>query len=600
MDQELPRKTPASRPHRRALPTEPPRRNERTGGRAAWLVPVLLLACSGDPAAPPQETPEVPVVPMAPVVLPENAVDKVVVPLLRTSGREPSVEVPEILCRRLAIDLTGATPSAAEVTQRCTGRTPAEMVDYFMSKPQAPHVPAGSVPYAYVGRRAWSEIFGYRVIEYDLTTSFYADVMELDDLVRKLYEGSLAYDRFAVEALISPAFLRRFGLVNTVTSDLTQIAATAVRIFLGREALPSDANDLGNLWRPFTLQSVGVTQARARYPQCTYCAHLAVTVRNGACGGTEALLCQSTALGPLRLGALSVPTVPVGSLPLRPSEITGAAGAELRRIGELFVRRREFAEAIVDRVLTRYLGWWLAGVYRPDYELPTVRDALVDSFIKGGYKLRSLEREVLTSVLYTQAQALRPGDITEAPLWAHGPTKQLQAEPFVDTLAAMTGVNLGGCDFRFAAGYNAQGIFDGRSRILAAYSFPTTPGLETGFYVNTVRKLGGCPGGAERGEPSGLVPAQAKREALLRICTNAVAQNTLTPRLDPALAPELGLPQLLEIQVLRLLGRQPTKDEIAALNKLAAEACPSGRCDYKAVASQLCMALLASSKVNFY
>ena len=165
MDQELPRKTPASRLHRRALPPEPPRRNERTGARAAWLVPVLLLACSGDPAAPPQQTPEVPVVPMAPVVPPENAVDKVVVPLLRASGREPSVEVPEVLCRRLAIDLTGATPSMTEVTQHCTGRTPTEMVDYFMSKPQAPHVPAGNVPYAYVGRRAWSEIFGYRVIE---------------------------------------------------------------------------------------------------------------------------------------------------------------------------------------------------------------------------------------------------------------------------------------------------------------------------------------------------------------------------------------------------------------------------------------------------
>lgn len=588
MDRPLPRKTSESR------------REYANRRGAAWLVPALLLSCTSEPSLPPgsQEGPRPQQLPPAATV-PDNVVDRLVVPMLRATGREPTQESPESLCRRLSIDLNGIAPSAAEVSQRCVGRTPAQMVHYFMNKPKAVHVPAGEAPYPYVGRRVWSEIFAYRTIEYDLNTAFYADVLELDGLVKKLYEGTLSYDRFAVEVLIAPAFLRRFGFQITAT-DTSQTAAAAVRIFLGREALPSDAMDLGNLWRPFLLQNVQATAAKSRYPDCTYCIHYAVTVRNGACSGGEALLCQSTALGPIRLGALTAPSVTVGNLPPRPSELMGATATELRRIGELFVKRREFAEAIVDRVLVRYLGWWDAGVYRPDYELPAVRDALVDLFIKSGYKLRDLEREVLTSVLYTQAAALRSGDIAEAPLWAHGPMKQILAEPFLDTLSAVTGVDLGGCDFRFAAGYNAAGVFDQRTRPLAAYTFPMTPGFEAGSYVSAARKLGGCAGGAEKGEPTGLVAAQAKREALLRICTSAQAQAMLVPALDGTTPPAMGLPKLLDHQITATLGRPATAAESTLWLMSAPESCPSGRCDYKQVGSQLCMALFGSSTVNFY
>jgi hypothetical protein len=591
MDRPLPRTTSEH-------PTEPrPEYSKKKG--AAWLLPVLLLSCTSEPSQPPASTGDPKPPQMQPAAgTPENVIDRLVVPLLRTGGREPTQESPEVLCRRLSIDLNGIAPSAAEVTQRCIGRTPAQMVHYFMNKPQAVNVPGGEAPYVYVGRRFWSEIFAYRVIEYDLNTTFYADVLELDGLVKKLYEGTLSYDRFATEALIAPAFLRRFGF-QISSIDTSQTAAAAVRIFLGREALPSDAVDLGSLWRPFAVQNVGPTQARAKYPECIYCTHYAITVRNGACAGNEALLCQSTALGPIRLGPLTAPTVPTPGLPARPGELTGATATELRRIGELFVKRREFAEAIVDRVLVRYLGWWASGVYRPDYELPAVRDALVDHFIKGGYKLRELEREVLTSVLYTQAAALRAGDIAEAPLWAHGPTKQLLAEPYLDTLAAAAGVDLGGCDFRFAAGYNAQGVFDQRTRPSVSYTFPVTPGFDAGTYVSTARKLGGCAGGAEKGEPAGLVAAQAKREALLRICNSPQVQATLVPKLE-GLAPAQGLPKLLDHQLQLIFGRPATSPEKALWLMSEPEACAGGRCDYKQVGSQLCMALFGSSTVNFY
>ena len=108
--------------------------------RVAWLV--LLAACS-EPAVPP--APPGSSEPMAPAVpAVANVVDGLVVPLIQASGRSVTVEASEALCRRLALDLTGVVPTAAEVSARCIGRTPAEMVDYFMGRPlPPPYTPSG-------------------------------------------------------------------------------------------------------------------------------------------------------------------------------------------------------------------------------------------------------------------------------------------------------------------------------------------------------------------------------------------------------------------------------------------------------------------------
>lgn len=520
-----------------------------------------------------------------------NTVDHLVAPMLVASRRAPAIEADEALCRRYAIDLNGLSPPVAEVREHCLGRTPRQMVDYFMNKPSAAHVPAGQPPYLYIKRREWSEILAYRVIDSDLTTTFYADVLALDGLVGRLYLDELGYDQFAVETLASAPFLRRFGLAIS-TVDTAQIAAAAFRIFLGREALPSEAADLGSLWRPFTLRLVNGAEAQRRFPDCVYCTHYALMLRGGACAGNEALLCQSTALGTARLSF----TLPSGQF-TRVDDVTGPDAAMLRTAGRLVAARRELAEAMVDRVLGHYLGWWNAGLYRPDFNLPTVRDALVDFFIAHRYRVRELEIEVLTSLLYTQPQLLREGDIAEAPLWAQGPTKPLPAEPFLDSLAAAGGVALGGCDFRFGS---ASGT-DPRNRIAAAYTFPVSPGFDTTYYATTARKLGGCPAGTERGETSGLVPALAKREALLRLCTHQAVQASLIPPLGPELSVETALGKLLGQQAERALGRQASADEIARFVAAAAQGgCSAPGCDYKQVGTQLCLALFSSALFSYY
>lgn len=572
----------------------------KTATLSFW--PLLLIACTGEPVNPPGP----PGPPASPGAQPEataaplNVVDRVVAPMLTRSGRKIAVEDPVALCRRAAIDLNGITPSQAEVEARCAGRTPAQIVHYFMNKPSAAHVPDGSPPYLFVNRRAWADTFRYEVINSNTTKTFYGEVMQLDKLVGDLYAGKLGYDAFAVEALASAAFTRRFGIYNNVR-DYPAIAAAAFHIFLGREALPSEAADFGNLWRPFDIISVPQATAEQLYPSCRVnarCVHVGVGVRGNACAGTNALLCQSTVLGAARVSTQATALTHL-------SQVSAADAAQLRTAGRLIVAQRQFAEAAVDMVLRKYLGWWDAGAYRPDYNLPAVRDALVAFFIERKYSVRDLEREVLTSLLYTQPQR-RGDDIAEAPLWAFGPTRQVSAEVLLDTIGAAAGVALGGCDFRFAAGLSVNGRLEGANRLVDAWDFPVTPGVAASFYMNTARRLGGCPSGGERGDATGVVPALGLREALnTAVCAHPAALSALTPPGLSGLPVRDGLARLLSHQVRAVTGAAPTQEETAAFVDLAAaEGCASsgsgGQCDYQKVGAQLCMALFASSMVNFY
>jgi hypothetical protein len=529
----------------------------------------------------------------------DNVVDRAVLPLLAAWRPEgPRPEEPAVLCRRLSLDLNGIAPTAEEVAQQCTARTPREMVRYFMDKKQAPHVPGGEAPYLYVGRRFFADIFLYQHLYNDVTTTHFAFISHLDGLVRRLYQGQIGYDAFAVEALVSPAFLRRFGLLNAGT-DLPALAQAAFRIFLGREALPHEAADFGNLWRPFGLRSVSQAEAQALYPECRtyFCPHHEPVLRRGACDsrdGAEALLCQSTVLGPASISLrLSGDT--------RLPDLDAHSQGEIRKPGRLIVARREFAEAAVDLALRRYLGWWNAGTYRPDFNLPAARNALADFFIAQRYNLRALEEEVLTSVLYLQKQTLGPGDIDSAPMWAFGPSKPLSAEVFLDSVAAVTGLSLGGCDFRYGLRLDGLGRPINYPRPPGAFVFLQGPGTDFGTYTVLARKMGGCPGGYERPEAGGLVSALGKREALALACLSPVATRLVPDGLTRGVAPKDGLPDLLARQFTLAVSRRPTPEEQELFVRLASErACGAGACDYPDVARQLCMGLLASATFNTY
>jgi hypothetical protein len=514
-----------------------------------------------------------------------HVIDRVIVPMLKQNGLPLTVEDAGVLCRRMAIDLTGIAPNPSEIAEVCPG-SPAAVADHFMNKATGLNVPDGSPPYVFVNRRWWADQFQYQSGTNGAST-YYTYVRALDGIVGDLYSGKIGYDEFARRALASPAFARRFGVFEA-NHDLVQIASQAFRVFLGREALPSEAEDFGNLWRGWTTKLMDEATSEATYPDCPVqydqnmmrngCRHYELGLDGRQCGGTREASCQSTVLG-------AGEVVPSTTSFVRFDSLAAGDLAALETPGRLIAAQPEFAEAAVDAALTRYLGWWKAGWYRPDFDVPAVRDALVARFVADAYDVRKLDREIVTSVLYTQAAALAPSENPLDPIWAVGPTKMTYAEAWLDTVGQATNKKVGGCDFRFNA-TNAQ-------RITGWWDFSASANTDN-QYATAARSMGGCPQASQHGDPGGLVPAITRRIVLAQLCPGAFkasAGASLGALVDPQFTG---------------IGRSPTSDEkmlIAShMADTASGGCdPSqGKCNLQGLADSLCTSLYASALFTYY
>ena len=519
-----------------------------------------------------------------------NVVDGVIIPMELENGLPVVEEDPGILCRRLAIDLNGITPTASEISGICA-QTPPQIVDYYMNKASGPSSPS-SPPYVYVNQRWWADSFQYQPRGAGTsfpTFEFY--ILDLDALVGQLYAGTIQYDEFTRRALASPAFARRFGIISNVNHDLIQIASQAYRVFIGREALPSEAQDFGNLWGGWAVNYVVATVGDAGFPTCTQtgdtdgCRHDAVGLDGRQCAGLQALTCESTVLGPYAaipgtLGFVEYTDVNHG--------FSAADEQTAEAPGRAFIAQREWAEAAVDRVLVKYLGWWKAGVYLPDFQVPAVRDALVQYFINNGYDIRALEKEVLTSVLYTQQAALQPGQQPANPLWAYGPTKVMYGEAWLDSLGQALGKKLGGCDYRFLADpYVGTASF--------TYQYPLSAGVSANYYPGQASLMGACPTAAPHGDPTGLLPAATRRAVTATLCPGAF-KPTSGMALD-------ALANLEFSTVGRNANAWEVQDIVMHLEVPADGSCDPNNlnaCALQGIADGLCGGLFASAAFTYY
>jgi hypothetical protein len=514
-------------------------------------------------------------------------IDAVVIPMLQANGLAPVAEDPAVLCRRLAIDLTGLPPTTDEAQSQCAGHSPLDIATYFMNKPTGANAPDGTPPYVFVNRRWWADLFEYNV-GLSASTTFYPYVRDLDQAVADLYGGRIGYDAFAKKALGSPAFARRFGIFEA-NHDLVQIASQAFRVFLGREALPSEAEDFGNLWRGWTTKYMNEADAEAHYGDCPVaydqqmnkigCRHYELGLAGAQCAGENLAGCQSTVLGAGQV-APSVATF------TRWAELTPADLAQLDTAGTLIAAQPEFAEAVVDRALLKYLGWWKAGFFRPDYDVPAVRDALVKKLISDGYDLRKMELEIVSSVLYTQSAALGDRSPT-VPIWAFGPTKLLYAEAWLDSVGQALGKQLGGCDFRYSG--------NGAAKISDYLAFPRSKGIAGNFYLANAQNMGGCPVESTHGDASGLVPAVTRRVVLAQLCPGAImppADGTLEGLVKAAFGGVGRPPGDAELNIL-----------VTHMGVVADGGCDPAQlssCAWQPLADGLCTSLYASSAFTYY
>jgi hypothetical protein len=513
-----------------------------------------------------------------------NVVDQIVVPMLLENGLPVTTEDPGVLCRRLAIDLSGITPTASEIAGICT-QSPSQIADFYMSKTSGVNSPADA-PYVWVNRRWWADLFQYQAGSGSASThTFYVYDRDLDALVHDLYAGTIMYDEFTRRSLASPAFARRFGIFDT-NQDLIQLASQAFRVFMGREALPSEAQDFGNLWTPWVTLYWSNAPTLVTYPDCAdvqsggQCYHSEIAVNAAACAGVNALSCTSTVLGAAQV-------IPVGTgTTAFDGGWSPAMETALEAPGAVMTTQPQWAEAAVDRELVKYLGWWEAGFYVPDFELPAVRTALAQYFAANGYDVRALDKEIVTSVLYTEASAIAPGEMAADPIWAFGPTKMLYAEAWLDSLGQAFGKQLGGCDFRYPAWNYASQISD-------YVNFPETQGLNFN-YPSEAGLMGGCPISSPHGDPTGILPAATRRAILVQLCPGSFPAGSQT------------LTQIAQTEFASVGRAGSAADITSAVTELMVPADGScdpnnlGACPMQQMADGLCNGLFASAAYNFY
>lgn len=600
--------------------------------RLAWPIAIALLGCGNDRSEPPppdlscEGTPD-----------PHCAhpIDRVLVPRLRALGLAPRDASPEEVCRRMAIDLRGRTPTQAEQA-RCATQSFAEMADAFMASDE----------FVRTQRRAWAEL-----AKYESLLVWGRDLDDLDQLVGGLYRDEVAYDDFVRAYVVHPAFY--------ALHPGDAWTANVFSIFLGRPARQDELTAA----RPLTL----AWQARAfagghvfwswyqwqlgkGQSEAAATSSALVQAYNGAkvewdsnlCACTPALLspgCFSDVFGPyLELAPicndLTAPRAAINvyrfaartpttdelcpdELTRRPEcadrargvdpvtfapfvevpELTPAMRAEWRKIGDALVGRQDLWEAAVDRELRKLLGWWQATFKHPESDLPEVRAVLVD-LLRQGASVREVMQLILTSQLYVQPQQVPDGvDPLTAPPWVAGPAKLLAGEGWWASAVAAVGETPGTCDFRWGQSntyeprWTDPRLVESTAGSIDARYTTATPAW--GHSIAAIQRLGGCTGDSKRAEISNVGLAFAQANIARELCALAT---TVTP------AGWSGdLAQAATHLVSRAWARAPLPGEIDAMVAEMTACLDAGTCPTAEVAARwLCVRLLDSAEFSTY
>jgi hypothetical protein len=477
-----------------------------------------------------------------------NAINAALLPILAKDGVGPVLAGDAELCRRYAIDLTGVAPSFADYQDHCRGKSPGEMADYFMQLPA----------YVRVNQRRWADAFLY-----DNRRTWYQYITDLDAQVGSLYSGALTYPDFVAVAVAHPAFVGRFLGENVV--------AYAYQNFLGRDALPEERQDmlaLYRMWRGRPASDLGLTYSsysscvdtsqcdEGRVCETGYCTDLANYVElyldPAECAGPlGAVACTSTMTG--------ASVVLQGTDPMPLGGLTSDQWETLRAPGRAIAKLPGFWETACDAALRTYTGWWIAGYELPGYEVSEVRASLAAFFRQTGGDIRKLEREVLTSALYTSAAT--PHDLNDTVQWHRGPTKQMTAETWLDSVGAMAGVGLGSCDWRYP---------NTSARWLPPRLVPLQGQVDGFNYGDAARVLGGCPDQEAqlRVTSAGVLVAKEQRDVLAAVCTStaatAVAGTADTPSLVRQFWRSAFLQDPTDVQVAAVASTLPSSDAATA------------------------------------
>ncbi len=550
----------------------------RRPGFALGLAFAAVAAC--DDPAPAPIPPDPPPPPPS-----SNVIDVAIWPRMIAEGLTTLTPASnEELCRRMGLDLLGATPSVEESAAACTGKSAAEMARAFMTLPR----------FRATERRFWIQRVGNE------SNWIMADHMvDADGLYDALGAGTLAYDDFAAKLLAHPVMTVNRPLA--AGDDVSLTAANVFRVFLGRTPSLAEVADYSNLLRPW--RRTNEMRESLGYMATTWPAALDPNACNdqvlGLAGCTSKLLGAETAMVP----AVS-PQAPPG-FETSPrlfyyetvqGQVPPALQAELEKPGRLLATRAEFWDEAADMSLRRLLGWWRSTPDEPDSVLPEVHLALAAWFRATPERdLRELYVMVLSSLLYTQAAEIPIVDGARPP-WATGPVKTLEPEQLLDSVARALARPLGFCDPHTAEPVGRAGTWPLRLRTPQPEDWY---GFGRDYYRELGSELGGCLGARTAPRQHGLKAMFAHIALADRLCE---APSRLLPDgLAPTDTTPAGIDRLSEHLFPAFLGRRPAADELEAMRTAGTACFAEQRCaNVNGLARETCGALLRSAAFLYY
>lgn len=542
---------------------------------AAIAVAGAAAACSDPPPGPIEPPPPPPS---------DNPIDVAIWPrLIADHLTELPPASTDELCRRVALDLVGVAPDADETTANCTGKTAEQIVRAYLADPR----------FVAIERRYW-----IRRIGADPTAMMADHIADADHVLDDAATGAIGYDDMVARLLARP--IMTINRPIAAGNDVAPTVQIIFKLFLGRAASADEVADYANLLRPWTRRDED--RYDKGYSYYVSPAALIPDVCHDPVVGTAA--CTSTVLGaPTTMDPTVAPLVPAGYSQTSSSlfyyeMVEGAVPAELEteleKPGRLLATRAELWDEIADVALARMLGWWRSTAAEPDTVLPEVRRALSEWFrAQPGHDLRELYVTVMTSLLYTTTT-----DFTDParPAWGTGPTKVVEPEQLLDTLARVLDRPLGLCDPHTDEPVGRNFFWPDRLRTPQPADFY---GFGYDFFRTRAQQLGGCIGAVAPPRQPGLPALFAHIDIADELCTSDSA--LLPAGVDGADTSAATADAVTLRLFTRFLSRVPADDERAALTAAGAACASDPTCaDAAGLARETCGALLRSTAFLTY
>ncbi|MFV8752604.1 DUF1549 domain-containing protein [Nannocystaceae bacterium ST9] len=489
-------------------------------------------------------------------------------------------------CRKLYVDMIGRYPTPAEINDVCSNEDWGETVKSLMATPE----------FVLVQQRRWSDL-----LLYNNRITNIERIFDMDDLVRKVYQGYVPWDLFAAVTVSHPVLVRRYATPG-------DRAEAVFRLFLHRPPYEAERSDMG---RMFSVWSNGYRDHS--YLGTVPDAYINYDCVNGGENPSDEDIGQCTSI-----------LWGYNQLTLEPDErreisgeqeglmwsgyLTADEWEQLQLPGRVMAQQDTFWEAAVDDVLIQYLGYDLGT------ELQAVRFELKNYLLENAADIRAVHYAVATSVAYLQSSQGYDGSKFR---WAYGPLKQAPAEAWIDSVKRTTGTKLGTCDHRipfpedllydsegnplngwaFALLNNSRWVIDNQREVVRDYQY-------------LAQTLGGCPSNevSSRFTTVSILGTAVTEAFVAEVCDPAVANQGNVAEISILLPEGMNRDQVLDETVAQdivarqtrlFYGREPTEFELEAAVDYA-DQCTPKPCDAEHFARPVCFALLSGAEMIFY